>query len=87
MSIGAENGRTKLTKRQLSVMRDFARGWDVATVARNRQRGVSSVYEIAGRICDRLGLDDWTDIGPYARKHGLVRPADTDPSRDTFGPG
>ena len=62
----------RLTKRQLSVVRDLADGSDIAMVAAKRDRGVSSVYEIANRICERLGLEDWRDIGPYAVEHGLV---------------
>jgi DNA-binding NarL/FixJ family response regulator len=62
----------RLTKRQLSVVRDLADGCDIAAVAARRDRGVSSVYEIANRICDRLGLEDWRDIGPYAVEHGLL---------------
>lgn len=62
----------KLTNRQMSVVRELAKGSDIAMVAARRDRGLSSVYEIAGRICDRWGLDDWREIGPYAVSNGLV---------------
>ncbi len=73
-SLNSQNGFVprKLTKRQMSVVRELADGCDIATVAARRDRGLSSVYEIAGRICDRWGLEDWREIGPYARDHGLV---------------
>lgn len=67
-----------LTKRQMSVVRELADGCDIAMVAARRDRGVSSVYEIVGRICDRWGLEDWREIGPYAVKHGLVDGLDGD---------
>lgn len=71
----ARNGaRPLLTNRQLSVVHDLAQGWDISTVAAHRGRSLSSTYEIAGRICDRLDLADWSEIGPYARGHGLVEP-------------
>jgi DNA-binding NarL/FixJ family response regulator len=68
----------KLTKRQMSVVRELADGCDIAMVAARRNRGVSSVYEIAGRICERWGLDDWREIGPFAIEHGLVDGPDGD---------
>lgn len=64
----------RLTNRQMTIVRDFAQGWDVATVAEHQDRSLSSVYEIAVRICDRLELDNWTQIGPYAVAHGLATP-------------
>jgi DNA-binding NarL/FixJ family response regulator len=79
MSVSNVNGNKdpnfrprRLTNRQLSVVRELADGCDIAMVAARRDRGLSSVYEIVGRICERLGLDDWRQIGPYAREHGLV---------------
>jgi len=68
----------KLTKRQMAVVRELADGCDIAMVAARRDRGVSSVYEIVGRICDRWGLEDWREIGPYAVSHGLVDGLDGD---------
>lgn len=62
----------KLTNRQMTIVRELADGCDIATVAAHRDRQLSSVYEIAGRICERLGLSDWREIGPYAVEHGLV---------------
>ncbi len=62
----------KLTNRQMTVVRELADGCDIATVAARRDRQLSSVYEIAGRICDRWGLDDWRQIGPYAASQGIV---------------
>lgn len=62
----------KLTNRQMTVVHELADGCDIATVAARRDRGVSSVYEIAGRICERWGLSDWREIGPYANEHGLA---------------
>ena len=64
----------KLTKRQMSVVRELADGCDIAMVAARRDRGLSSVYEIVDRICERWGLEDWREIGPYAIEHGLVEP-------------
>jgi DNA-binding NarL/FixJ family response regulator len=66
----------RLTKRQMSVVRELADGCDIAMVAAHRDRGVSSVYEIVGRICDRWGLDDWREIGPFALEQGLANPGD-----------
>lgn len=68
----------KLTKRQMSVVRELADGCDIAQVAARRDRGLSSVYEIVGRICDRWGLEDWREIGPYATEHGFVDGIDGD---------
>ena len=62
----------KLTKRQMSVVRELADGCDIAMVAARRDRGLSSVYEIVDRICERWGLEDWREIGPYAVERGLV---------------
>ncbi len=56
----------------MTVVRELADGCDIAMVAARRDRGVSSVYEIAGRICERWGLGDWREIGPFALEHGLV---------------
>ena len=68
----------RLTKRQMSVVRELADGCDIAMVAERRERGVSSVYEIVGRICDRWLLEDWRQIGPYAVEHGFVDRLDGD---------
>jgi DNA-binding NarL/FixJ family response regulator len=64
----------------MAIVHDLARGWDIAQIAERRHRSLSSVYEIAGRICARLGLDEWTQIKPYAIEHGLVAPEDPDSS-------
>ncbi|MCA9860002.1 MAG: response regulator transcription factor [Thermomicrobiales bacterium] len=74
---GAAKTPRKLTKRQMTVVRELADGCDIAQVAVRRDRQLSSVYEIVGRICDRLGLDDWREIGPYAIEHGLVDLSDS----------
>ena len=68
----------KLTKRQMTVVRELADGCDIAMVAARRGRGLSSVYEIVERICERWGLEDWRQIGPYAVEHGLVDGLDGD---------
>lgn len=68
----------KLTKRQMSVVRELADGCDIAMVAARRDRGLSSVYEIVDRICERWGLEDWREIGPYAVERGLVDGVDGD---------
>ena len=60
------NDIPRLTRRQLAVVHDLAQGYDIATVAQRRGRGLSSTYELADRICDRLGLSQWQEIGPYA---------------------
>ena len=62
----------KLTHRQMTIVRELADGCDIAMVAARRDRGVSSVYEIANRICERWGLNSWREIGPFALEHGLV---------------
>lgn len=62
----------RLTRRQLSVARELARGYDIATVAEHRGHGISATYEIATRICERASLSDWKEIGPWAIEHGLV---------------
>lgn len=64
-------GIPRLTRRQLSIVREFAQGYDIATVAVHRGAGISSTYEITGRICARIGLTKWQEIGPWAIEHGL----------------
>jgi len=39
---------------------------------------ISSTYELAGRVCGRLGLSQWEEIGPYAIEHGLMDGLDGD---------
>ncbi len=60
----------RLTQRQHSVALQLAQGYDIATVAEHRGRGISSTYEIATRICERLGLSEWHEIGPWMVEHG-----------------
>lgn len=62
----------RLTNRQMAVVRELSIGCDIAMVAERRGSGLSSAYEIVGRICERWGLEDWRQIGPYAIAHGLV---------------
>jgi hypothetical protein len=62
----------RLTRRQLSVVRELAQGYDIATVAAHRGRGLSATYELAERICERAGLSEWQQIGPWAVEHGLA---------------
>jgi len=62
----------RLTNRQLAVVRDLASGLDIPGVARRRGRTQSATYELVGRICERLGVDTWEDIVPYAEKHSLI---------------
>lgn len=62
----------RLTRRQLAMVQDLAHGYDIAMVAERRGRGLSATYELADRICDRLGLSEWQEIGPYAVDRGLV---------------
>ena len=71
------NGVPRLTRRQLSVVQELAQGYDIATVAERRGRGLSSTYELAERICARLGLQQWQEIGPYAVEHGMMTEGDT----------
>jgi len=66
------NGVPRLTRRQLSVVHALADGYDIATVAAQRGKGLSSTYELAERICVRLGLRQWQEIRPYAIEHGLT---------------
>lgn len=73
------NGVPRLTRRQLSVVQELAQGYDIATVAERRGRGLSSTYELAERICERLGLRQWQEIGPYAVEHDLWDGHDSDP--------
>jgi DNA-binding NarL/FixJ family response regulator len=70
----------KLTNRQMAVVRELADGCDIAMVAARRNRGLSSVYEIVGRICERWGLKDWREIGPYARAHGFAEGQERSPA-------
>lgn len=60
-----------LTRRQWMLVLDLAEGHDIATVAERRGRGLSSTYELAERVCDRLGLGRWQEIGPYAKSRKL----------------
>lgn len=69
------NGIPRLTRRQLAVIHEFAQGHDIATVAKRRGCGLSATYELSGRICDRLGLAKWQEIGPWAVESGLARAA------------
>jgi non-specific serine/threonine protein kinase len=62
----------RLTRSQMLVVRDLAEGLDVQAVTRRRGRASSSTYELVARILDRLGLDSWEEIGPFAIRHGLV---------------
>lgn len=66
------NSVPRLTRRQLALIHELARGHDIATVAAHRGRGISSTYELAGRVCGRLGLSQWEEIGPYAVEYGLM---------------
>lgn len=81
--VSPDNDRTKsnsiprLARRQRALVYELAQGHDIATVAARRGRGVSSTYELAGRVCSRLGLSQWEEIGPYAIEHGLL---------DRYGP-
>jgi DNA-binding NarL/FixJ family response regulator len=61
----------RLTRRQLSLIYDLAQGFDIATVAERRGRGLSSTYELAERVCARCGLSEWQEIGPWAVERGL----------------
>ncbi len=61
----------RLTRRQLALVHDLAQGFDIATVAERRGRGLSSTYELAERICARCGLSEWQQIGPWAVERGL----------------
>jgi non-specific serine/threonine protein kinase len=63
-----------LTERQLAVVRDLASGLDVAGVSRRRGRSLSTTYDMVHRICDRLGVDTWEEIVPFALDHGLIQP-------------
>jgi hypothetical protein len=55
----------------MSIVQELAQGYDIATVAVRRGAGLSSTYEIADRICARIGLSQWQEIGPWANEHGL----------------
>lgn len=68
----------RLTRRQLAAVQEFAQGYDIATVAARRGRGLSSTYELTGRICSRLGLSGWQEIGPWAASHGVDRESATE---------
>lgn len=69
----------RLTRRQLSLVHEFAQGYDIATVAQRRGRGLSSTYELAERICTRCGLSEWQEIGPWANEHGVTNGSKPDP--------
>jgi DNA-binding NarL/FixJ family response regulator len=64
----------RLTRRQLALVQDLAQGFDIASVAERRGRGLSSTYELAERICVRCGLSEWQEIGPWAVEQGLSEP-------------
>jgi len=64
----------RLTKRQLAVVRDLAGNFDPTAISRRRGSEVSSTYEMLDRICERLGVDTWQQIAPFAIEHGLVAP-------------
>ena len=66
----------RLTNRQQAMVLDLAQGFDIATVAERRKRSLSATYELADRICTRLGLSEWQQIGPYAVDHGLSNHTD-----------
>ena len=59
---------------QWQMIQDFAAGWNIKEVSRLRGTKLSTNYETAKRICEKLGLKKWTEIGPYAIGHGLVAP-------------
>lgn len=65
------DGLPRLTRRQMALVQDFAKGHDITTVAERRGRGLSATYELADRICTRLGLSGWQEIGPWAVEHGV----------------
>lgn len=60
-----------LTRRQLALVQEFAQGHDIASAAERRGRGLSATYELADRVCGRLGLSDWQEIGSWAVEHGV----------------
>jgi DNA-binding NarL/FixJ family response regulator len=64
----------RLTRRQLALVHDLAQGFDIASVAERRGKGLSSTYELAERICARCGLSEWQEIGSWAVEQGLLEP-------------
>jgi predicted ATPase len=64
----------RLTNAQMAVVKELALGFDIVTVSKRRKREYTSTMEMAARICDRLGLDHWEEIGPFAIRNGLVPP-------------
>src|SRR5215213_10147876 len=62
----------RLTKRQQAMVHELAQGFDIATVAERRKRSLSATYELADRICARLGLSEWQQIGPWAIANGML---------------
>jgi DNA-binding NarL/FixJ family response regulator len=68
----------RLTNRQHAMVLELAQGFDIATVAERRKRSLSATYELADRICTRLGLSEWQQIGPWAHAHGLADSPDVD---------
>jgi hypothetical protein len=67
------------------VVRELAQGYDIAAVAEHRGCGLSSTYEIIVRICKRLGLAEWQEIGPWAVEHGLADSNGHESSDDPSG--
>jgi non-specific serine/threonine protein kinase len=64
----------RLTNAQMAVVKELALGFDIVAVSKRRKREYTSTMEMAARICHRLGLDHWEEIGPFAIRYGLVPP-------------
>ncbi len=64
-------------RRQLALVHELAQDTNRHGRRPARPR-ISSTYELAGRVCGRLGLSQWEEIGPYAIEHGLMDGLDGD---------
>jgi len=69
-----ESRLTKLSDRQLEVLRNLAYGLSVKDVARKMHISVKSVDSHKYRMMQSLGIHDRVDLARYAIREGLVCP-------------
>lgn len=74
MSARSESRLSKLSNRQIEVLRNLAFGLSVKDVARRMHISVKSVDSHKYRIMQSLGIHDRVDLARYAIREGLVCP-------------